>query len=260
MTGPGTPTPTGSAAVRRYYAAYPRRHPAHTVVRIAGELIRERAARHFSGRLLEIGCGTKAKGALVGEFVTEHVGLDHEDSPHDTSKVDLFGSADRIPAPDASFDCVLSTAVLEHLEEPAAALREAFRVLRPGGVALYTAPLFWHVHEAPRDFFRYTEHGLRYLFEGAGFRIDEVTALSGFWVTAAAELGYYLQRFRRGPLAPFVDGCVAILNWMARKLDGGRLRDERFTWMYLVVARKPGGRAVEDARAGGSEAESEGAS
>lgn len=248
------------AAIHQYYSAFPVTDPAYTVIRIAGEAVRDRAARHFRGRLLDIGCGTKAKAALVAEYVDEHVGLDHEDSPHDTSNVDLFGSADRIPAPDDSFDCVLSTAVLEHLEEPARAIREAWRVLRPGGVALYTAPLFWHVHEAPRDFFRYTEHGLRYLFEGAGFQIDELTALSGFWVTASAELGYYLQRFRRGPLAPIVDGWVAILNWMARKLDGGRLRDERFTWMYLVVARKPGGPAVEDARAGGSEADREGAS
>lgn len=231
--------PDADVALRDYYAAYPRHHPAHAVVRVAGEAIRERAARHFSGRLLEIGCGTKAKAALVGEYVTEHVGLDHEDSPHDTTKVDLFGSADRIPAPDASFDCVLSTAVLEHLEEPGTALLETFRVLRPGGVALYTAPLFWPVHEAPRDFFRYTEHGLRHLFRTAGFHVGEITALSGFWVSMAAQTGRYLQRFRRGLLTPLVDGWVAALNWMAPHLDRGRLRDERFTWMYVVVARKP---------------------
>ena len=60
------------------------------------------------------------------------------------------------PAGNASFDCILSTAVLEHLEDPGCALKEASRVLRLGGHVLYTTPLFWHLHEERRDFYRYT--------------------------------------------------------------------------------------------------------
>ena len=197
------------------------------------------AKRHFSGSLLEIGCGEKAKAALVGDLVAEHIGLDHVDSPHGQARVDLVGDAHDIPAPDNSFDCVLSTAVLEHLEEPQLALKEACRVLRPGGVGLYTAPLFWHIHEAPRDFFRYTEYGLHHLFSRAGFELVEITALSGFWTTVVAQSGYYVQRFRVGPVGLLVDGFVALTNLLATFLDRGPLRDERFTWMYLVVARKP---------------------
>lgn len=222
-----------------YYASFPRTHPAHSVVRIAGRAIEQRAARWFSGRLIEIGCGTKAKSALVAPYVSEHVGLDHAASPHGTARVDLCASAYDIPAPPGSFDCILSTAVLEHLEEPQRALSEARRVLRPGGYAVYTTPLFWHVHEAPRDFYRYTRYGLDHLFRSAGFEVVEITALSGFWITFGAALAHYAQRFRRGPLARPVDGFVALLNLLAARLDRGRLRDERFTWMYVVVARAP---------------------
>src|SRR5262245_35671437 len=102
----------------RYFRLLPKTHPGHAVLCLAGREIRDRAARHFSGRMLEIGCGTKSKGLLVGEFVKEHVGLDHEDCPHDKSKIDLLGTAYAIPSPEAAFDCVLSTAVMEHLEEP----------------------------------------------------------------------------------------------------------------------------------------------
>lgn len=225
-------------AHQEYYLRYGITHPAYNISRIAGQHIRDRASRYFSGRMLEIGCGTKTKGLLVNEYVKEHVGLDHEDCPHDQSNIDLFGTAYDIPSSDNSFDCILSTAVLEHLEDPQQALHEACRVCKPGGYALYTMPFFWHLHEEPRDFFRYTKYGLQHLFETASFEITEITPLSGFWITFGAELNYYIQRFKRGPLRYFINTAVAFNNWIFPKLDRGALRDEKFTWMYLVVARK----------------------
>lgn len=223
----------------KYFKLFPITTPAYNVNRIAGHQIRDRAARYFSGRMIEIGCGTKAKALLVGEFVNEHIGLDHEDCPHDQSNIDLFGTAYNIPVDDESFDCVLSTAVMEHLEEPQLALNEAFRVLRPGGIALYTMPLFWHLHEEPRDFFRYTKYGLQHLFTNSGFFILEITPLSGFWTTFGTELNYYLRRFARGPFKPIVQGFTAVSNLFYPLLDESKLRDERFTWMYIVIAQKP---------------------
>lgn len=227
------------ARLAQYYQKHGITHPAYVVTRIAGRHIRERAARYFSGRMIEIGCGTKSKGLLVGEFVEEHIGLDHEDCPHDHAHIDIFGTAYEIPVEDQSFDCALSTSVLEHLEEPQKALIETYRVLKPGGFALYTVPLFWHLHEEPRDFFRYTKYGLQHLFREAGFEVVEIKPLSGFWVTFGTAFGYYLQRFKRGPLKLFVNALISVNNTIIPRLDQGLLRDEKFTWMYLVVAQKP---------------------
>lgn len=226
-------------SVKRYFAAVKITNPAHRAYRIASRRIRKAAEQHFRGRMLEIGCGSKTKALLVGDLVAEHIGLDHPDTPHDKSNIDLFGTAYDIPAENDSFDCILSTAVLEHLEEPEQALREAFRVLKPGGYAIYTAPLFWHVHEEPRDFYRYTSYGLDYLFRKAGFQILELAALSGFGVTFFTELNYFLTKFRKGPLFLLVDAAIIFNNMIAPVFDLGKLRDERFTWMYLVLARKP---------------------
>ena len=49
-------------------------------------------------------------------------------------------NADPLPYPDASFDLVTCTEVIEHLEHYRAALREMARVLRPGGVLVVSTP------------------------------------------------------------------------------------------------------------------------
>jgi len=208
------------------------------------------AARDYArGRLIDIGCGEKPYASLMRPYVDEHIGVDHVDTLHDISNVDLFGTAYEIPSPDAAFDTALCTAVLEHLEEPRAALEECYRVLVPGGVAIYSVPFIWHIHEEPRDFYRYTEYGLRYLFEKAGFEILQVSALSGFWVTGGQMLAYYLDRANKGILRTLrvVDLTVLAVQGLASFLERVD-RPTRWTWMYMVVARRPADDARSDPR------------
>lgn len=208
--------------------------------KISGESLSEAIQLNVKGKTVDIGCGNKPYAKMLKAYVTEYIGVDHQGTIHDKSNIDRFGSAYNIPAKDGEFDSAICTAVLEHLEEPDKAIAECNRVLRRGGVAIYTVPLFWHLHEEPRDFYRYTKYGVKYLFEKNGFEILELKPLSGFWVTFGQELVYYLWRFRKGKLNPlrwiipvigvFIQGSCYLLN----KID----RSENFTWMYLVVARK----------------------
>lgn len=53
------------------------------------------ASNYLKGRLIDIGCGTKPYKDLLAPFVTEHIGLDHENSPHDKSR-EIFNKQKRI--------------------------------------------------------------------------------------------------------------------------------------------------------------------
>ena len=121
------------------------------------------------------------------------------------------------------------------------ALAEANRVLKNGAYVIYTVPLFWHLHEKPRDFYRFTKYGLKYLFEKNNFDCIEITPLSGFIVTFSQELVYYLNRFRRGgPINPLwwvvpifghlIQGLAYLLNKIDKSYD--------FAVEYIVVAKK----------------------
>ncbi|MGE5342896.1 MAG: class I SAM-dependent methyltransferase [Candidatus Omnitrophota bacterium] len=197
---------------------------------------------HASGRMLDIGCGEKPYAEFAAPYVTEHVGLDHDETCHDRSRIDLFGSADNIPVEANAFDTVLCTDTLEHLENPAAAMAEAFRILKPGGIAIVTVPFFWHLHEEPRDFFRFTRYGLTHLFETHGFEIIEITSLSGFCAMMAQEWVYFLLRFRqpgrRNPLwwlVPPIAHLIQAAGFLLNKIE----HSERFTFEYIAVVRKP---------------------
>ena len=199
------------------------------------------ASRYLSGSLIDIGCGIKPYKDLLEPYVTEHIGVDHKDTIHDKSNIDLFGTAYQIPVENATFDSAICTAVLEHLEEPEKSLHECFRVLKFGGIAVYSVPFIWHLHEEPRDFYRFTKYSLKYLFEKVGFEIVELKALSGFWVTFGQEFIYYLWRFRAGGklnpiwwIIPLIGAVIQGISYLLDKID----HPESFTWMYRVVVRK----------------------
>jgi SAM-dependent methyltransferase len=85
-------------------------------------------------------------------------------SPRDLP--DVVADARALPASDGSVDTVVMCEVLEHLPEPAGAIEEARRVLRPGGLLCGSVPFAAPLHGSGGDYFRYTAEGLRYLLRG----------------------------------------------------------------------------------------------
>src|SRR5262245_55403873 len=87
------------------------------------------------------------------------------------------GSVCAMPFPDASFDLVLATDVIEHVDDDVLALSEVARVLAPGGHALITVPAFqslWGLQdEVAHHKRRYRRQPLLDLVRRAGLRPRE---------------------------------------------------------------------------------------
>jgi ubiquinone/menaquinone biosynthesis C-methylase UbiE len=193
------------------------------------------ARAHARGRLLDVGCGEKPYAPLFRDLVDEHVGVDHPESIHPLGAVDVLATAYDIPLEDASFDTVLMTEVLEHLEEPGRAIAEARRLLRPGGKLILSTPFMWPLHEEPRDYFRYSPHGLRHLLEG--FEPVTITPVAGKWTTLATFASYAVASYRVGPLRLPVDLFARTVQWVAVRLDELHFQPA-FSWDHVVVATK----------------------
>jgi ubiquinone/menaquinone biosynthesis C-methylase UbiE len=108
---------------------------------------RRRLLAAARGRVLDIGAGTGANFALYPDSVERVVALDPELGMLDTARAKcataavavslVAASAEELPFPSASFDTIVATLVFCTIPNPARALDEAARVLKPDGRALF---------------------------------------------------------------------------------------------------------------------------
>jgi SAM-dependent methyltransferase len=166
-------------------------------------------------RVLDVGAGTCPFAPLFAHC---------EYSTHDFKKlesyqlyrsqgyggIDYVSDITSIPAPDATFDVILCTEVIEHVPEPIAAVKEMSRLLADGGLLILTAPLGSGLHQMPFHFYGgYTPSWYDKVLGDAGF--DDIRVISNrrFFSFFAQEGLRFLQR-----LAPWRSAW----NWIALPL------------------------------------------
>lgn len=221
---------------------------------------RDRWVEREAGRLppgtevLDVGAGPGPYRPLLAHCVYKAHDFGQEpDTLGRYTPLDYVSDILAIPAPDASFDAVLCTEVLEHVPDPAGAVREMARLLRPEGRLMLSAPLGSLLHQEPYHFYGgFTPYWYERFLAEAGFTDIHIERNAGFfrWFgQEALRFAQYLDPRRTGALgagarvgttllwlvtAPF---CYGIAPLAGRWLDGLGL-ERTGTAGYHVVARR----------------------
>ena len=137
------------------------------------------------GRLLDVGCG---RGDLASNFARagwQSSGLDFAPAAVQSARavgVDAHvGTIETAPWPDGTFDLIIMSHSLEHMADPALAVRRAYALLRDGGTLLVAVPNWdswqrrafkenWTPLDVPRHLTHFSPKSLRLAAAEAGFR------------------------------------------------------------------------------------------
>ena len=181
-------------------------------------------------RVLDYGCAERPYRALFGSAI-EYVGADLEGN---SSADVLLNNDGSVPLPDAEFDLILSTQVLEHVADPDLYVSECHRLLKPGGTLVITTHGIMFYHPDPVDYWRWTSAGLGRVLASAGLSSVEIRGIMGLAPTAVqlfqhATVLKVPARLRR----PY----IAVAQTMVELLDRSYSEESRAANSLVLAAR-----------------------
>ncbi len=161
--------------------------------------------------ILDIGGKKENKRGLfdISRYGVEvkYVNIDQSTNP------DIISDASTIPIPDNSYDLILMGELLEHVPNPLVVLREAYRLLRSGGILLATVPFMYPVHADPYDFGRYTDYFWQDAAAKTGFKNVKVERQGTLFAVMALAVQHLFLAKKRS-LRPIQTPLVSFLMWL----------------------------------------------
>src|SRR5688572_30316742 len=120
----------------------------------------------YKGDVLDIGCGQSPYKFLLNEKETRYFGIDivaADEFGYNNPDVTAFDGKN-IPFADNTFDAVICTEVLEHVQEFQYLIDEIHRTTKKNADIIVTIPWSARYHYIPYDYFRYTPSSLKTMF------------------------------------------------------------------------------------------------
>lgn len=201
-------------------------------------------SEHYKGRVLDVGCGSMPYESIIKKNAQEYVGLDRHKAVENKDNF-VLGTAESLPFSDESFDTVTAFQLLEHLPQPSAFIKEAYRVLKPGGKIIVSTPFMWGIHDDPHDYYRFTHQGLNQKLSENRFQVVSVRPAGGFWTVWILMLNYFLLdvfpgrvRFLLRPAFFLLQTAADFLDTVSLNLLSNGKRYCRFYAIFSAVAVK----------------------
>lgn len=184
-------------------------------------------------KVLDYGCGNRPYERFFAGKFKEYIAAD---IPGNRDAQLVIGPDGRLPVDSMTFDCVLSSEVLEHTINPESYLSEARRVLRPGGLLLISAPAIWVYHPDPVDYWRWTIAGLQAQIRCAGF--DILTTKGVFGPESSALQLWQDSTFDRVPrfIQPLYTWIFQFIIGRIERREPDKLSNDAS--VYVVLARR----------------------
>ncbi|MFA6427528.1 MAG: methyltransferase domain-containing protein [Candidatus Magasanikbacteria bacterium] len=169
----------------------------------------------YKGKVLDIGGRDRGNFIKPRENTTEWIFVDIEEKNKPDILMDV-AKMDHIES--NSIDVINAIELFEHVGDIDNGIRECYRVLKPGGICILSAPFLYPIHSDPFDFQRWTEFKWKNVLSNVGFDLCLFEITGGYFTI----LGDMVRKFVRSLPAvirhifyffyPFFDVLVKLDN------------------------------------------------
>lgn len=144
---------------------------------ILSSRINKKISQEFNNEkdlVLDLGCGSNPK--YHKEIKGKIVCLDL----YKTGKTHLVADANNLPFKPNSFEKIISVNSFYYFKNPFDVAKTLSKILKKSGTLFLVVPFFYPIHDVPYDKYRFSEHGIRTVFEEY-FEIKNIKAIGGIF-------------------------------------------------------------------------------
>lgn len=179
----------------------------------------------------------------LGEYDGQGDNIGLHTSKWDNSKLDIKSDIINIPVEDNSFDAIMCVEVFEHITEPALAVKEFSRIIKPGGKLIVTAPFCSITHFAPFYYSNgYSPYWYKEVLAKYNFKPLEIVPNGSYFQYMAQQIRrtpFVIEEFSKQNISEFEKLAYEIvLKTLDKAVEADTNSSDLLCYGYHVLAEK----------------------